>query len=95
MEANGHSSDTVLDLSSESTKVFQWDAFTYKFIPCPVQFYDVSCTDPLGRTLGVDAAGSFSGDFLSYCKTFTIDPDKDARSIDVPSTITNYYEGVY
>ena len=41
MEANGHSSDTVLDLSSESTKVFQWDAFTYKFIPCPVQFYDI------------------------------------------------------
>ena len=95
MEANGHSNDTVLDLSLETTKTFYWQAFTYKFIPCPVQLYNVSCTDPLGRTLTVDATGSRTGDTLSYCGDFIINLDKDIRSIDIPSTVTNFYEGLY
>ena len=95
MEANGHSNDTVLDLSLETTKTFYWQAFTYKFIPCPVQLYNVSCTDPLGRTLTVDATGSRTGDTLSYCGDFIINLDKDIRSIDIPSMVTNFYEGLY
>ena len=58
MQANGHSSDTVIDLSLESTKSFSWEAFTYMSIPCSVRHYDVKCKDPLNRTLTVDATGN-------------------------------------
>ena len=95
MTNNGYSGATVLDLSIESTKVFSWNDFSYLSIPCPVALYQVKCTDPQTKTLIIDGDGNLTGDLSSRCFQFNIDTNRQSRTIEVPTTIDSYYEGVY
>ena len=91
-----HSDDLTLDLFSETSKVIDWEPFTYVSISCAVDAYRVTCKDPLDRKIEVDGVGTISGDTTtSNCKDFIIETDPDIRRITIPSTITSFYEGEY
>ena len=90
------SDDLTLDLFSETSKVIEWEPFTYVSISCAVDAYRVTCKDPLDRKIEVDGVGTISGDTTtSNCKDFVIETDPYIRKITIPSTITSFYEGEY